>query len=687
MEVKRIGVPRMGIYTTIIVNAINTKFKELGINSVEFVLAPQITKRTINFGAQCLEENVCLPAKITFGNIDDMIKAGIRIIIEWSNCGECRQKTYPHIHQSILRQSEDHETIIIPLEPKGFIEQFVKYIPEVSKKQWKIIMREVLRKIWEYDLKLMQDQCNIPPGKPRIGAFGEIYTILEPAANAGLLDMFDKYGAYVHSALNLSQFLFGPLLAKERSKKQLGWLTVFASLGMWKEINDWIHGRMVRPDIDHELFKKAEAATSKYLGKHVVGGHGRESITWAIYYALAEFDGDIHIMPFPCMPEATVSRLIDEVGKDFNISVNHLVFDQQLGEQNIITRAEAMVRMLGFKKHGISLFLSKRKKGKYIGCDGGSTTTKVVLLEGDTLEVVDSLYQRSNGDPIHTLQEVLNTLLSRNPNMKIQGIGATGSGRRLVQALLGNTIAVDEISCQTIGNLLFNPNVPIIFEIGGQDSKVIVLDQYGVPVWFNMNSICSAGTGALIDAVAKDFEITVDELNVMAKRSVRPSKITGRCGVFAISDMVTKRQNGEKIENIIAGLFIALAENFLSNVCRSQKLRFPITFAGGTALNHGVVDAFSSLLGTKIFVHPHTKVSGAIGAAFFAMASDNQVTQHIDLSNIGKVEFATNTVTCNSCPNHCDISLIHKDKVIVYVSGSVCGKYNAKIGQQIMEVI
>jgi predicted CoA-substrate-specific enzyme activase len=684
--VKKVGLPHMGVYSTLIAEAINYKFSELGIDCVKFVVAPRTTKRTINCGAQCMDENMCLPAKIVFGNILEILKIGINFIIEWDNCGDCRQKTYGLLHQSVLRQLGINSAEILPLQPKGFIKQFAQNIPEVSEKQWKMIMRQVLREVWVHDLDLMKKQIDVPKGKPKIGIVGEIYTVLEPAANAGLLQMLEKYGAYVHNALNLSQFLFGSLLAEEKSRTQIRWLGVFAYLGMWEEIYDWCRGRMRRPDIDHKLFRKAEVVTSKYLGDHEVGGHGRESITWSIYYALSGFDGVVHIMPFPCMPEATVSRLLDEVAKDYDISITHLVFDQQLGEQNIITRAEALVKMLEFKKKGITFFLKKRSDGFFLGTDTGSTTTKATVVNGRTLEVIDSLYQRSHRDPIHTLQEVLDTLLSRNSGVEISGIGVTGSGRRLAQALLGNnTIAIDEISCQTIGCMLVNPKIRTIIEIGGQDSKVIFIDKQGVPFWFNMNSICSAGTGAFLDTLAKEFGVHIDVLNDWVSRATCPTRITGRCAVFAQSDMVSKQQQGESKDNLVKGMFVALVENYLSSVCRSQKLIHPIMFTGGVALNSGVVDAFSESFGKKVIVHPYTKVSGALGAAFVAMASGSS-NGSIDLSNIGQVKFGTHKIICSDCSNNCEISLTHKDGIIVFAPGSVCGKYDAKIGRKIEEV-
>ncbi|MFQ5879119.1 MAG: acyl-CoA dehydratase activase [Dehalococcoidia bacterium] len=671
----RIGFPNMGVYGHLGKKVVGDILKELRVDAVSVEIAPPTTKKTVQYGSQQMDENMCLPAKITMGNILELADSGVDAVLEWDSCGECRQKTYYVLHKTILKRS-GHQTTVIPMRFGDFKNGIEQLRNKLTKKQFKFLMREALRRLWDFDLRMMKKQSAAPEGAPRIGICGEIYTILEPSANLDLIANLEKQGAFVHNALPLSQWLFRDLF---KGKNRLGWSLVLAALGMWREIKDWCLKRLRRPDVDYELLEKAEREAEKYLPLDSIGGHGKESIIWAIYYALAGFDGVIHIMPFPCMPEATVSILLDEVSRDYNIPINHLVFDQQFGEQNLITRAEATVNMLRFRKEGLDSILGARKPGVWLGVDVGSTSTKAVLLDGAMLEVIDSEYQFTNRAPIETLKKVLEALKRRNPTTEIVGIAATGSGRRLAKALLDAPLAVDEITCQVTGSMLYAPQTRSIIEIGGQDSKFISLDERGIPMWFNMNSICSAGTGAFLGSAARAFNVPVEEIGCRTRCSKSAVTITGRCGVFAESDIVSKQQAGYPPESILKGMCTALSQNFLTNVCRSRKLEGPVLFTGGVALNEGVEDAFSEILGTKMVVHPHAKISGALGAALVAMAREARGGLGLALS---QMELGTKSLSCHDCSNQCEVSVIHRDGSIVASLGSKCGKWDTLIGRR-----
>lgn len=675
----QIGIPSMGIYGRFLQRSIGKALEKIGITHIKINLAPPITRKTINRGAQHIDENMCLPAKIVFGSILELFEGGNQIIVEWDNCGDCRQKTYWIVHQSILRQL-GVDARILTVQPKNLTGWLKEIIPGFSHKKQRRIIREVLRDLWAFDLRLMEEQAHSPNGKPKIGICGEIYTILEPAANLHLIKRLKEQGAYVHNALPLSQFVFRHLLD---GKHRMKWAVGFAYLGMFSELMRWCVKRMVRPDVDPALFAKAKKVAEKYFPRHTIGGHGKESVVWAIYYAMAGFDGIVHIMPFPCMPEATVTALIDEVSRDYKIPVNHLVFDQQFGEQNLITRAEAMVNLLRFKKEGLAKTLSTRRAGYWLGLDVGSTSTKAVLLDGATLEIVDREYQFTHRDPINAVKRVITEILRRHSDKNIVGGATTGSGRRLAKALLDAPLAVDEISCQVIGCMLTNPSVRSIIEIGGQDSKFISLDQSGVPSWFNMNSICSAGTGAFLSSAAREFKVPIERLGACARSAECNVTITGRCAVFAESDIVSKQQAGYPVNAIIKGMCKALAQNYLSNVCRSKKLDGPIMFTGAVALNEGVLDAFHELIGQEILVHPDPRVSGALGAAFIALTRDSRGGFR---ECRAETQFGSHTFICHDCSNECEVSLIHRNNHIVCALGSRCGKYEKLIGQSFDDI-
>jgi predicted CoA-substrate-specific enzyme activase len=693
VEVTRIGVPRMGRYSALLKRLIEEALRDEGVESIRLELAPPITRKTVDRGTGCMDENICLPAKITLGNILDMHDAGIDTVVEWDQCGDCRQKAYWIMHSSTLRQL-GVDMKIHPLSPTNVTDWLDEVLEGFPRRRSRRLVRSILRKLWASDLASMQAQARkleraTAEGTPRIGVCGEIYTVLEPAANLGILQRLKDSGAYVHNALPLSQFLFHYLLDIEGlvgrgARKKWKWAVGFAYLGMWREIGSWCLRQMERPDVDRRLYHRAKREADAYLPKERVGGHGKDSITWTIYYALAGFDSVVHILPFPCMPEATVSVLIDEVARDYGISVNHFVFDQQFGEQNVITRAEALVNMVRFRRQGVESLLETTRPGSWLGVDVGSTSTKAVLLDGETLEVVDEQYELNQRDPMSAIRSVVTAITSRNPKRPIVGGATTGSGRRLAQALLDAPLAIDEISCQAVGCMLSDRQVRSIIEIGGQDSKFISLDQRGVPSWFGMNSICSAGTGSFLTSAAREFGLAVEELGSCARSAPCAVNITGRCGVFAESDIVSKQQAGYPANGIVKGMSRALAQNFLSNVCRSRKLEAPIMFTGAVALNEGVADAFEEITGHEIRIHDDARVSGALGAAFLALS--REAYGGFDVCN-PDTAFASHTFQCNGCSNECEVSLIHRDGRVVCALGSRCGAHEKHCGQPIDIVV
>ena len=676
----RIGVPPMGAYGRLLKQSINNALKDMDIDNVTLELAPPITRKTVDRGTQYMDENMCLPAKILLGNILEMNDKGIDVAVEWDNCGECRQKAYWLIHQSVLRQIGVN-TKVRALQPNDLTGWLMEIIPDFPRSKQRVFIRRILRDLWEHDSRMMEKQAAPSEDAPKIGICGEIYTVLEPAANLDLMARLKKAGAYVHNALPLSHFLYHDLMHGENKLK---WSLIFSYLGMYRELRQWCLGSMQRPDVDTALYNRARKETEYYLPKKSVGGHGKESITWTIYYALAGFDSVIHIMPFPCMPEATTSVIIDEVAKDYGIPVNHFVFDQQFGEQNIITRAEALVNMIRFKKKGLDSTLNVRRPGYWLGLDVGSTSTKAVLLDGETLEVVDEEYQFTNRNPINAIKSVITTIGERNPGKEITGGATTGSGRRLAKALLDAPLAVDEINCQTIGCMLADRSIRSIIEIGGQDSKFISLDENGVPNWFSMNSICSAGTGSFLSSAAREFKVPVEELGACARSAKCGVNVTGRCGVFAESDIVSKQQAGYPVNAIAKGMCRALAQNFLNNICRSRKVEGPVMFSGAVALNESVADAFGELSGEDIHIHPRARISGALGAAFISMAQNARggFTNFDAETSVG-----SQIIHCTDCANDCEVSFIHRDNHVVCALNSRCGKYEKYCGLSLEEVL
>ena len=168
----------------------------------------------------------------------------------------------------------------------------------------------------------------------------------------------------------------------------------------------------------------------------------------------------------------------------------------------------------------------------------------------------------------------------------------------------------------------FYPDVRTILEIGGQDSKIIII-RNGVVTDFGMNTVCAAGTGSFLDHQALRLGISINEFAREAMKSKNPVRIAGRCTVFAESDMIHKQQMGHSTPDILYGLCQALVRNYINNVGLGKTIEKPIIFQGGVAFNQAIVRAFEEELQTEIMVPKHHEIMGAIGAAIIASETDN----------------------------------------------------------------
>ncbi|KPL04529.1 MAG: hypothetical protein AMJ90_00325 [candidate division Zixibacteria bacterium SM23_73_2] len=261
-------------------------------------------------------------------------------------------------------------------------------------------------------------------------------------------------------------------------------------------------------------------------------------------------------------------------------------------------------------------------KEYYLGIDIGSVSVKVVLLDKEERIVYHS-YKRFEGQPLLVLKQELAKLFENISTEKIVSTGITGSGAKKANELL-DSFFVNEIIAQIQAAKLLCPHARTIIEMGGQDSKLILLEHQKISgnsilKDFSMNTLCAAGTGSFLDQQAKRLIIKIeDEFGELALKSKNPPRIAGRCSVFAKSDMIHLQQIGTPDYDIVAGLCYAMARNFKSNIARGKKIDVPVCFFGGVASNLGIRKAFVDVfeLEEKEFVvSEYHKVSGAIGAA------------------------------------------------------------------------
>jgi predicted CoA-substrate-specific enzyme activase len=316
-----------------------------------------------------------------------------------------------------------------------------------------------------------------------------------------------------------------------------------------------------------------------------------------------------------------------------------------------------------------------------LGIDVGSVTTKLVAIDQDQ-QPIFTLYERTNGRPVAAIQHAFAAIAKAlGADLAVHGVGATGSGRHLAGLMIGADEVRTEITAHATAAKLVSPDVRTVIDIGGQDSKVIFIRD-GVSVGFNMNTVCAAGTGSFLDHQAGRLGIPIEKFGEYALRSRTPIKIAGRCGVFAESDLIHKQQLGYPPEDLIAGLCISLARNFLQNVARDprgRKIHPVVLFQGGVAANVGMKAAFEHLLGQPLIVPEHFKVMGAWGAAVLAqrrLERTEAATRFRGVQRIATFACQPRSFTCMDCSNTCEISELYIDDELASRWGSRCSKWD-----------
>ncbi len=316
-----------------------------------------------------------------------------------------------------------------------------------------------------------------------------------------------------------------------------------------------------------------------------------------------------------------------------------------------------------------------------LGIDVGSVSTNLVAV-GEDGQVHSKLYLRTRGNPIRVVQKGLRELQAQLPNeVTVLGCGVTGSGRQLAAHLVRADSVKNEITAHAMAALSVNPQVRTVLEIGGQDSKIIILRD-GVVVDFAMNTICAAGTGSFLDRQAARLGIDISELGAMALTAKQPTRIAGRCAVFAESDMVHKQQMGHSVPDIVRGLCEALVRNYLNNVAKGKTIEPPIVFQGGVAANVGIRQAFQDALQQEIEVPEHYDVMGALGAALLAQratAARNHTSQWRGFS-IADADCQAISHDCNGCTNGCEVMEFKIGEQSIAYWGDRCGKWSHSKG-------
>jgi predicted CoA-substrate-specific enzyme activase len=311
----------------------------------------------------------------------------------------------------------------------------------------------------------------------------------------------------------------------------------------------------------------------------------------------------------------------------------------------------------------------------FLGVDVGSVSTNFVVIDDD-LHIVKQCYLQTRGDPIESVKAGLGQLSGSYKNEDIKGVGTTGSGRALASAIIGGDVVKNEITAHAVAASAFDRDIRTILEIGGQDSKIILL-RNGTVSDFAMNTVCAAGTGSFLDRQAERLGYRVEDLGRLASSSKNPVDIAGRCAVFAESDIIHKQQMGCNVEDIIAGMSKALVRNYLSNVAKGKRIEGKVCFQGGVAANEGIKKAFEDELGCEVIVPSYHKVMGAFGAAILAKEKT-----YIERSESLFRGFETCTrpvdsryFQCTDCDNQCQVMMLYSEGTKLGCFSDRCGKY------------
>ena len=303
----------------------------------------------------------------------------------------------------------------------------------------------------------------------------------------------------------------------------------------------------------------------------------------------------------------------------------------------------------------------------YLGLDGGSTSTKAVLTDGEG-HLLAKAYQLSKGNPLQDAKEVLGCLReqveSQGARIRIRGAGTTGYAKDIMKEALGADIAIPETVAHAQSALRYYPDVDVIADVGGQDIKVIMM-KHGRVKDFKLNTQCSAGNGYFLQSTATRFGFDITKFAELAFRAERAPTFHYGCAVFLEQDISHFQQLGWQPHEIMAGLAKVLPKNVWLYVVQETNLnRFGRTFLlqGGTHYNLAVVKAQRDFITARvpdanIYVHPHAGESGALGAALEAIRVMNGgESSFIGFDRVAQLTFTATrdeSTRCVFCKNKC----------------------------------
>ena len=370
---------------------------------------------------------------------------------------------------------------------------------------------------------------------------------------------------------------------------------------------------------------------------------------------------------------AALETMVEEVGTDFPQAPPLRLRKSKFSDHSVISKRKRLPRS---------------KLQVYLGIDIGSTTTKTVLMDANQ-RIIHKQYVQTQGKPIEVAQKLLVGIHDEYGDcLDFLGTATTGSGRHVVGDLIKADLIIDEITAHARAAVQWDPKVDTVFEIGGQDSKYIWIEN-GNPMDFDMNKVCAAGTGSFLHELANKLKISiVKEFQEVALSSKNPINLAERCTVFMESDLVSYAQKGARLEDLIAGLCYAIVYNYLNRVVEKRRIGKRIMFLGGPSLNKGIVAAFENVLNQEILIPEHREVLGAHGAVLSVM--ENRQHSEITASDFPGLETLINAQISHkekicradkTCHNECKLK-IYDFGGRKSIWGGDCGRYELKVDRR-----
>lgn len=289
----------------------------------------------------------------------------------------------------------------------------------------------------------------------------------------------------------------------------------------------------------------------------------------------------------------------------------------------------------------------------YLGIDIGSVSIKYALID-EKGKVLKQDYFRTRGDVMGSIRKLLESI----KDYEVLGISTTGSARKFIGSIIDADFNVDEITAHRTAIHFMYPNVNTIFEIGGQDSKLIYFTDNSVN--FEMNHVCAAGTGSFLDQQAARLNMDIEEFCKIGIKAKEAHKIASKCTVFAETDMIHAQQSGVPIEKIIRGVHKGLVNNYFSQLCKGKKLKGDFLFEGGTSQNAVLVNEFATKLVEDELIKdkkdlvvpkkPNNLIVGAMGCAL--LCKTRKINNPRKVPQITDFEFLESK-ECHACANDC----------------------------------